>query len=154
MTYHLVGPNRGLCFQLCAIANLQRSGATTREEVRDLFPRQILLLLQIYEQLIILGCELELGTPRSESRWRHTILPDHAGWSLVLWSRRIKALHLMRWRLIWQSMVMMVRGEWRRVTWLVQSRLRLSMATVRCEVDRQVVSRISDSSNTRQPVKV
>jgi hypothetical protein len=72
----------------------------------------------------------------------------------VLWSRRIKALHLMRWRLIWQSMVMMVRGEWRRVTWLVQSRLRLSMATVRCEVDRQVVSRISDSSNTRQPVKV
>lgn len=59
-TYHVVRPHHSLCLELGAIAYLQCPRASAGEEVGDLFPCQVLRLLQLNKQCIILWCELEL----------------------------------------------------------------------------------------------
>lgn len=46
-TYHLIRPDRGLCFELCAIPHLQRARAASRKEVGDLLPSEVLLFLEV-----------------------------------------------------------------------------------------------------------
>ena len=68
-TYRLVRPLRRLRLELRAVPNLQRSRRPPREEIRDLLPRQALVLLQVDQELVVFGRKLELG-PSRLLRWR------------------------------------------------------------------------------------
>jgi hypothetical protein len=46
-TYHLIGPDGGLCFELRAVPHLQSARAAAREEVGDLLPGEILLFFEV-----------------------------------------------------------------------------------------------------------
>lgn len=105
-TYRLVRPLRRLRLELRAVPNLQRSRRPPREEIRDLLPRQALVLLQVDQELVVFGRKLELG-PSRLLRWRgHPRLADHA-WRPAA---SVVVSHHLGWRArVRKSMVVMCR---------------------------------------------
>lgn len=83
-THHFVCPDGRLCFELRAIPYLQRTRTAAGEKVGNLLPGEVLLFLEVDEQLVVLGRELELGTARSRCWLRHPFLADDIGRSVGL----------------------------------------------------------------------
>jgi len=83
-TYHFIRPDGRLGLELGAVPDLQRAGAAAGEEVGDLLPGEVLGLLELDEQGVVLGRELELGALGPLRRVRHARLADDAGRAVVL----------------------------------------------------------------------
>lgn len=75
-THHISVPLLRLCFQLCTIPHLQSPRRPPGEEVGNLLPGEVLLLLELDEELVVVGRELELGPLGALGRLRHALLPD------------------------------------------------------------------------------
>jgi hypothetical protein len=49
VTYHVIRPDGGLCFELRAIPHLKCARTAAREEVGDLLPGEVFLLFEVDE---------------------------------------------------------------------------------------------------------
>lgn len=106
-THRLVRPLCCLGLEFGTISNLKGTAGAPRKEVGDLLPRQALVFLQVYEQLIILGCELEFGSPRPGCWLWHSFLSHNTRGTS---SQIIVATHQFRRRSrIWETVMMMGR---------------------------------------------
>lgn len=83
-TYHIIPPDNSLRLQLGAVAHLQSARAPSGEEVCDLLPGQVFGFLQLHQQGVIFGCELQLGALWSRRWRRHAGLADDAGRTVVI----------------------------------------------------------------------
>lgn len=83
-THQLVIPDRRLCFELGAVAYLQSAGAAAGEEVRNLLPGQVLLLLEVHEELVVFGRKLELRPTRARRGSGHSLLANDAGRAMLM----------------------------------------------------------------------
>lgn len=112
-THIFVGPTGGLCLELRAIPYLERTRASSREEICNLLPGKVFLLLQINKELVVFGRELELRTAGFWSCCWHSGLPNHAGRAMNSWGRGWTAFHIVatdsfRRILIWEPMTVVL----------------------------------------------
>lgn len=106
-THRLVRPLCCLGFEFGTVSYLKGTAGAPRKEVGDLLPRETLVFLQVYEQLIILGRELEFGPPRPRCGFWHSLLSHNARGTS---SQILVSTHQFRRRSrIWETVMMMGR---------------------------------------------
>lgn len=76
--YRIIRPHSRLGLQFRAVPHLQRATAPAGKKLSDLLPREVFVLLEVDEQLVVLGTELELRAARAGRRLRHPGLADGA----------------------------------------------------------------------------